>query len=294
MKLLLLPVLAILASIPGSFSLSCPPCGFEPCQDPVCCDSGFLTTDACGCCAQCASSEGGSCGGPFGIEGSCGSGTRCLRSCAACNTVSGAQCIFPFSYQGKTYTKCTTDNSDNNAPWCAVQVDNTGEVVNNKWEDCESECQYDFCDDGFLFNEVGRCVNGSYAPGLLRTLQRDNVAAKLDEEFSSDQKTITTCPSIFRSPADQSSFCRCSNGPLIRDLQGSIKGGCVPPVGGTFDAPDLEAGYCFLENIQDPANPTSNCYDDASWSEADGRFWSSAACRPDYTGGEEAGIVFES
>ena len=41
---------------------------------------------------------------------------------------------------------------------------------------------------------------------------------------------------------------------------------------------DLEFGWCFLENIVDPQNPTNDCYEDVAWSEVDGRFWSNIAC----------------
>ena len=34
---------------------------------------------------------------------------------------------------------------------------------------------------------------------------------------------------------------------------------------------DLENGWCFLENIADPSNPASRCYEDTQWSEVDGR-----------------------
>ena len=33
-----------------------------------------------------------------------------------------------------------------------------------------------------------------------------------------------------------------------------------------------------MENIVDPENPTTDCYDDVQWSEVDGRFWSNIAC----------------
>ena len=42
--------------------------------------------------------------------------------------------------------------------------------------------------------------------------------------------------------------------------------------------PDLANGWCFLENVEDPVNPTQNCYGDTQFSVVDGRFWSSEAC----------------
>ena len=36
--------------------------------------------------------------------------------------------------------------------------------------------------------------------------------------------------------------------------------------------------WCFLENVRSPTDPRSGCYSDVTWSERDGRFWSSKAC----------------
>ena len=41
---------------------------------------------------------------------------------------------------------------------------------------------------------------------------------------------------------------------------------------------ELQNGWCFLDNVQDPKNPTDNCFEDAQFSVADGRFWSNEAC----------------
>ena len=59
-----------------------------------------------------------------------------------CETIGGDKCVFPFSYQGRTYFACTADDSDNGAPWCAVQVqaDSRRTVLRGKWEDCSPEC----------------------------------------------------------------------------------------------------------------------------------------------------------
>ena len=50
---------------------------------------------------------------------------------------------------------------------------------------------------------------------------------------------------------------------------------------------NLEKVWCFLENVRDPLNPESGCYPDVTWSEKDGRYWSSLACfnSPDIEGG---------
>ena len=50
-----------------------------------------------------------------------------------------------------------------------AQVDENGEVVRNTWEDCEEGCPgTNFeCNEGFLFNIEGECVNGTQAPGIV-------------------------------------------------------------------------------------------------------------------------------
>ena len=41
---------------------------------------------------------------------------------------------------------------------------------------------------------------------------------------------------------------------------------------------ELAHGWCFLENVQNPQNPTDNCFADTQFSVTDGRFWSKKAC----------------
>ena len=43
-----------------------------------------------------------------------------------CATIGGDECVLPFRYQGRLYHACTGDDSDNGAPWCAVQVSRSG------------------------------------------------------------------------------------------------------------------------------------------------------------------------
>ena len=49
-------------------------------------------------------------------------------------------CVFPFTYEGKTYNKCTKDNSENGKSWCAYTVYRGGVVVPGKWADCNPGC----------------------------------------------------------------------------------------------------------------------------------------------------------
>ena len=50
------------------------------------------------------------------------------------------KCVFPFKYEGKTYNKCTRDNSENRKSWCAFKVNRAGVAVNGKWADCDKGC----------------------------------------------------------------------------------------------------------------------------------------------------------
>ena len=62
-------------------------------------------------------------------------------------TQSNKPCIFPFIYKNKAYSSCTDVDSVNGAAWCAIKVDSNGVVVNNKWEDCQSNCRRDTVSD---------------------------------------------------------------------------------------------------------------------------------------------------
>ena len=39
-----------------------------------------------------------------------------------CRTINCQRCIFPFKYNGVEHDKCITVDSENGAPWCAVDV----------------------------------------------------------------------------------------------------------------------------------------------------------------------------
>eukprot|EP00091_Calanus_sinicus_P016560 TRINITY_DN35991_c0_g1_i1.p1 TRINITY_DN35991_c0_g1~~TRINITY_DN35991_c0_g1_i1.p1 ORF type:complete len:152 (-),score=38.93 TRINITY_DN35991_c0_g1_i1:83-538(-) len=71
--------------------------------------------------------------------------------------------------------------------------------------------------------------------------------------------------------------CKCVDGPVTKGLDGNPRGGCIPPLT-DHGIEELQNGWCFLDNVQDPKNPTDNCFQDAQFSIADGRFWSNEAC----------------
>ena len=90
----------------------------------------------------------------------------------------------------------------------------------------------------------------------------------------SPQRAAPVCP--LGRVAQEMRGCVCAPA-AAAGLDGNPRGGCVAPLS-DHGVPELEAGWCFLENLQDPANPTQDCYEDTQFSVADGRFWSNLAC----------------
>lgn len=56
-------------------------------------------------------------------------------------------------------------------------------------------------------------------------------------------------------------------------------GACFQGPNGAASARGEGFGFCFLENLQNPNNPTEDCFEDATWSKTAGRFWSAKACK---------------
>jgi len=192
--------------------------------------------------------------------------------------VQGKECIFPFKYEGSTYNTCTTAASENGVAWCATEVDEEGVVVSNTWQDCEEGCPgTDFqCNEGFLFNVEGECVNGTAAPSLLASLRSGPLAVVLDDVPSeTSQKVAPVCP-LGRAP-NQMKHCACAGGAVTKGLDGNPRGGCIAPLA-DLGFEEAEEGWCFLDNVQDPKNPTEDCFEDTTWSVVDGKFWSNQAC----------------
>lgn len=53
----------------------------------------------------------------------------------------GAMCHFPFTFEGKSYSTCTTDGRSDNLPWCATTADYS---TDKKFGFCPSELLYTF------------------------------------------------------------------------------------------------------------------------------------------------------
>lgn len=45
-------------------------------------------------------------------------------------------CKFPFIWEGREYRECTTDGNTE-FPWCAIEVDEAGHLVDNRWGTCD-------------------------------------------------------------------------------------------------------------------------------------------------------------
>ncbi|CAL4128345.1 unnamed protein product, partial [Meganyctiphanes norvegica] len=74
-KCAVVAALSLLVLAHRSLSLSCIRCHEIDCPVPTC--SYGVTKDVCGCCDECAKGPGETCGGPWGISGSCSEGLEC-------------------------------------------------------------------------------------------------------------------------------------------------------------------------------------------------------------------------
>jgi len=271
MRLLLVVVVSIVGLIGYTQALSCF-CGQEPCETPLCCASGVLTSDQCGCCQVCARAERDTCGGPWNIDGICGRNLKCLVKCP-CKAEFGndlRDCVFPFKYKGVEYDECTTAGSENGKAWCALKVDRDGVVVEGQWGDClEGSCPLNGqqCD---TFNGEGRCVRRNARISLNPKLYelRDGLKRRGGQKIKKCDGSETRC--------------RCDPNQEKNEETGE---GCTPH----FNAPPGSHGWCWLENVVEPRNPHFKCFEDAVYSARNGRFWSSQACLPNIAFAEELG-----
>jgi len=286
----LLTSLAVLLFLGSTEGLSCPP-GLRsgPTETPVCCLSGYVTTDACGTTEVCAKAVDDRCGGPWNTGGLCARNLQCLVKCpcfakdadpstfpdpAESDSDSDflpGQCIFPFKFKGKEYNACTTAESKNGKPWCAYEVDINNVVVDGKWGDCEGEgCGIDgqqSCKE-FDFNYSGRCVKQSTKSAIVGSF--GNPLTYNLRDGISEGKDIQKC----KAKAEEEQ-CRCAD---VVNCKAS--GGPDPEAPAVFSLAPPDHGWCFLENIYDEREPSSYCFDDVSFSKRHGRFWSSKACDP--------------
>ncbi|XP_029361733.1 matrix metalloproteinase-9 [Echeneis naucrates] len=105
----------------------------------------------------------------------------------------GALCHFPFTFEGKTYTTCTTEGRSDNLPWCATTADYNRD---KKFGFCPSELLYTFggnangaqCVFPFIFlgKEYDSCTLEGRSDGYRWCATTEN--------FDND-KTFGFCPS---------------------------------------------------------------------------------------------------
>ncbi|KAL7861976.1 hypothetical protein SRHO_G00134170 [Serrasalmus rhombeus] len=75
-KCVLVSQLAVLV-LRGGAALLCLPCDESKCEEPKQC-TGAVVLGICGCCSVCAKQKNESCGGVYGLYGTCDAGLRCV------------------------------------------------------------------------------------------------------------------------------------------------------------------------------------------------------------------------
>ncbi|KAL6477883.1 hypothetical protein MHYP_G00137180 [Metynnis hypsauchen] len=75
-KCVLVWQLAVLV-LRGGAALLCLPCDESKCEEPKQC-TGAVVLGICGCCSVCAKQKNESCGGVYGLYGTCDAGLRCV------------------------------------------------------------------------------------------------------------------------------------------------------------------------------------------------------------------------
>ncbi|XP_041861112.1 matrix metalloproteinase-9 [Melanotaenia boesemani] len=105
----------------------------------------------------------------------------------------GAMCHFPFTFEGKSYTSCTTDGRTDDLPWCATTADYSRD---KKYGFCPSELLYTFGGNAegakcvfpftFLGEEYDSCTTEGRNDGYRWCATTDN--------FDNDKK-FGFCPS---------------------------------------------------------------------------------------------------
>ena len=99
-------------------------------------------------------------------------------------------------------------------------------------------------------------------------LQRSPNAFVIDENYLETVNDTEICPRN-----QQNQRCKCAE-PRPFELREPGEN-CQDP------------GWCFLEHVSNPENPSENCFEDAYWSPTHGRFFSSLACQTE----EGEGII---
>jgi len=198
--------------------------------------------------------------------------------------------VFPFTWKGETYSECITDDGNLEKASCATKVNSQGVAVAGSLSPCLPGCPGTAweCTVQMLFNLNGKCVPRSEAESLL---QASVYPAEIDQYFGNDTVLLEApvCPQS-EDGRDPQKTCQC--GPALPRLNGGTEGGCQEDSikDYTYDGED-DKGWCFLDNVQDPKEPSSDCYSDVEWDVSRGKFWSREACKAREELGEGSVII---
>eukprot|EP00092_Neocalanus_flemingeri_P039475 GFUD01042981.1.p1 GENE.GFUD01042981.1~~GFUD01042981.1.p1 ORF type:complete len:373 (+),score=63.63 GFUD01042981.1:80-1198(+) len=98
----------------------------------------------------------------------------CEKMEQQCYTVRGNQCQFPFSYKGRTFSSCTTFDSENKAAWCTT--------TEGRYEDCVSPC-------GVSSNSLASCPKNPVIKELSRNCcTEDNPCGEGEGDCDTDNQ----------------------------------------------------------------------------------------------------------
>lgn len=110
----------------------------------------------------------------------------------------GAMCHFPFTFEGKSYTTCTTEGRSDNLPWCATTADYD---TDKKYGFCPSELLYtydgnsngDKCVFPFIFlgKEYNSCTTEGRSDGYRWCATTDNFDRDTKYGFCPTRDTST-------------------------------------------------------------------------------------------------------
>merc|ERR1712168_1438190 len=142
--------------------------------------------------------------------------------------------------------------------YCRACAKAEGEKCGNDWnldgscapglhcKRCSPELDGDKCQKDYSIHLPGKCVKD---------------AKKEDKSWMRKAPKCSSCP--------DKKACRCA-----LEASPERNENCISQ---EWQRPDHK-GFCFLENVQDPKNPTKNCFNDIMWSTTHSRFYSHEAC----------------
>jgi len=243
-------------------SLDCLPPGSQPClKEPLCCNSGYFTTKPCGNCRACVKAEGEKCGGLFDEDGICAPGLHCKKHCPP-EVADGDECkLRPWGMPGKCVKNATTEVA--RPELCSLPPMRPDFGIM-----CLATIPVYHWD-----NKRGKCVKYVYG-GCGGTKNLFDTEQDCYDTCNGGKPTAAVVDNGWRkapkcSSCPDKNACRCA-----LEASPERNENCIAA---EWQRPDHK-GYCFLENIQDPKNPTKHCFNDMKWSITHSRYYSYEAC----------------